>query len=270
MATLTSLAQFQAQFLTALQAPLTVRQGRLTSEPQLERGLLDSLRDAAHLPASGAFSVYHRQYWFRLFEVVQKGYPLLAGLLGLFECNLIALDFFKAHPPRGDTLHGLTGAFGEFAVARSPLADREPLTEAAAIDRAVNHALLAPPATPSAHLTWGPSWSLVVESWPLLALRREVIATAREARSALPPKLLRPQLWAVGAHQGLVATLQLEPTQHRLYELLGEHDLEGALGQLEAEVAPSEQLSLPARVERWLSLARRYGLVSGSMATSSR
>ncbi|RYE86013.1 MAG: DUF2063 domain-containing protein, partial [Myxococcales bacterium] len=94
------LGEFQARFGTVLRTPLDRATGTLRAAvTAYDADLCRETQDAWWGPASGCLAVYNRQYWFRLFTVLQQALPLTTALVGPWAFNELAADFLLAHPP---------------------------------------------------------------------------------------------------------------------------------------------------------------------------
>ena len=109
------LAAFQARFSAVLCAPLDRSTGTLR-----ERAAdypADACGDAlatGRQSAAERLAVYNRQYWFRLFSVLQHEYRLTARLLGAWHFNELAGRFLEANPPRHPDLGCAADGFVTF------------------------------------------------------------------------------------------------------------------------------------------------------------
>ena len=77
------LVELQGRFGAVIRTPLDRSSGalRATVSANAPAALDDSL-DGPRRPAAERLAVYNRQYWFRLFGVMQTAFPLTARLLG--------------------------------------------------------------------------------------------------------------------------------------------------------------------------------------------
>ena len=253
------LADFQARFGAVLRTPLERTTGTLTANAEK----YDS--NLVHDTRSG-LDTYNRQYWFRLFDVLQTAYPLTARLFGLWEFNEVAARFFLAHPPRSWDLDHAPDAFASW------LEGDLLLVEAARLDAAWRDVFRAP-AVPrfqpsaegllDAHLATSPAAAMVEEHAALSELRARVVQTPGESRVPLPPRLDAPRAWMLVRRDEGIAQHALEPREAALLALLREHPVGEALARLEASCPPAERDALPASAQRWLARGMQQGWWSG-------
>ncbi len=278
------LSEFQARFGSLLQRPLDRSSGTLqapTGSYERELSSLVTARNQAE--AFERLAVYHRQYWFRLFTVLQRAYPLTTRLLGHWAFNRFASSFLLAHPPvHWDLDRATTGLAAflaelpehEFASGASTI-ERLALVEAAQHDQAYHGVFSAPEVTrfrlgpddqqllANGRLVPSRAAALVEEHWPLISLRRSLPGDGSEAAVPVPARLKHPQYWLVFRARLRVSELELEPQQARLFTLLRECSLSDALGKLETECAAHERAELPGNVQRWLARSMELDMWCG-------
>lgn len=270
MTALARLAAFQRVFSTMLRTPLDRSCGALCANvAEYPRTLCAQVLDGgvSHLER---LATYHRQYWFRMFGVLQGSHPLTTALLGPWELNGIAADYLRRHPPRGHELAAISDGFSPFVIEHAHAAvPRAALQEAAAIDAAFHRARTAPGHAPlrvspaSAHaletgrLVRAPSFSLVTERWPLVAVRQALPSPLGEHRVALPAPHATARSWLIGRSLRGIEAVPLQPVQATLLELLTAHPLGDALAILEERHASE---LLVGGVQRWLGDAIERGL----------
>ncbi len=233
-------------------------------------------------------AVYQRQYWFRLFTVLQGAYPLTSRLLGLFRFNEHAVRFLTEHPPQGWDLDQVADGFDAFLARElagsetvaplppaAPLAT-EALLEASRIDAAFHRVFRAPEARPyqpsaadAAHLLDGrlllsPAAALLVEHWPLCATRAGALEKSGESALELPPRLDEPLHFVLRRRDLALWLSPLEAREAELLDLLTRYPVGEALALLEEGCATDEERSaLPARARRWLARSVELGLWVG-------
>jgi hypothetical protein len=268
-----------------LRTPLGRDTGTLRAEPgAYDPELITEALDGPKTKAEERLSVYHRQYWFRLFGVVQSAFPLTVRLLGHWLFNDYAARFLVAHPPEGWNIDRVPNGFERFfegALPRSGVrvakrrVDKQALLEAARIDAAWRDVFLAPATEayrPSAadagrlltaRLKPSPAVAILEEHWPLLELRRRLLSDTGESPVALPAKLHRAQCWALVRKPAGIGQLPLEPREAELYSLLREHPLADALAHLESACPKSERRTLPERTREWLGRSVELGFWCG-------
>lgn len=269
------LGELQAAFGAILRKPLDRGTGTLralTDEYDLSLGATDGAR----ADARERLAVYHRQYWFRLFGVMQAGFPLTARLLGFWHFNEFAAAFLVAHPPHAWDIGRAADGFAPFlgdAIAGRTLRVGTPARDvagdlvaaAAAIDEVFRHLFdLAPePAWRpsqtdaarllSARLVPARTACLVEERWPLSRLRQDAIARGDLQEIMPPDALTEPAFWAVFQTHVGVSQARLSRLEASLWRLLGEHPVERALGLLEASCTDAERATLPALTQTFLA-----------------
>ena len=271
------LAALQGRFGEALRTPLDRSAGRLRATPDAyDPGAVADVVDGPRAAAAERLAVYNRQYWFRLFGVVQTAFPLTARLLGHWHLNDHAGRFFLAHPPRGWDVDRAPDGFEDFlqgSLGEHPA--REALLEAArlaaawrALFRAPAVAPFAPDPSdaarlPDARLAPSPAAAVFVERWPLLALKRALAAAPGESAVPLPARLPQPRAWALLRESAGIRHLALEPREAELLVLLRRHTVRDALAALEASCPEAERSSLPGDARRWLAQGVARGMWVG-------
>lgn len=280
------LNELQRRFGAALRTPLDRGTGTLRTTPgAYDATLCAQLAEGPQLSSRERLAIYNRQYWFRLFGVLQGEYPLTAALLGYWRFNDYAARSLSESPPRGFDLHDAAAGFNAFLARELPPSvrlgpddsakiPRQALVEAAAIDAAIGRALYAAEGPrldltgcdagrfargrlrPTAGLT------LLCESWPLLALRRTLGTQPVGARVALPPRLVKPSHWVIFHSESGSGQLALSAQQAQLFSLLLAYPVAEALARLEASCPPQERSALPARVRAWLAQSSELGFFS--------
>lgn len=277
--------QLQHHFGQMLRAPLDPRTGTLSAAPETYPSALlrESLAGPRHSTAE-RLATYNRQYWFRLFSVLQGAYPLTTHLCGHFRFNEFASKFLTAHPPRGWDIDRVADGFDDFLASLIDEGRSErgaALVEAAHIDGAFLRVFAAPSGEPCVlgaleparllrcQLELSPAAALVTESWPLCEMRRELRARTDETPAPLPPRLAAPRTWLLLRRQSDLGLLPLEPREALLLLLLTRHALQEALARLEATCSEAERASLPAATRRWLERSMTLGLWSGFSEVNS-
>lgn len=271
------LADLQARVGAVLRTPLDRSSGtlRATTESYDSVTLLEAL-DRPQARAVDRLAVYNRQYWFRLFGTLQTAFPLTARLLGHWAFNEHAAGFLLAHPPRGWDLERAAEGFEDFlgdSLAATP--ERDALLEAARLDAAWRSVFRAPATTPfrpraedaarllDTRLEPSPATALVVEHWPLLALKNALASLGDESVAPMPARLAQPRWWALVRESAGIRQLALEPREAELFLLLHRCTVRDALAQLEAACSPDERAALPMQAQRWLARSVERGLWSG-------
>lgn len=279
------LAELQARFGEVLRQPLdhSGRQLRAPVESYPERTLAD-LKAGPHTSAHERLAVYHRQYWFRLFGVLQSEFPLTARLLGMWTFNGLASRFLVREPPRHYDIQHVAHGFAAFLareltdeaieIPQGTLPSRAVL-EASAIDEAFAQVLAAPlrvpfaftpehaAVLPRARLEPASSWQLVRESWPLMALRQQLAGDQGEHSVPLPPAHAGPQHWVVYAGAQGYGALPLPAVRARLLAALRELSVSEALARVEQGANREERALLLAQAQTWLADSVQRGFWSG-------
>jgi hypothetical protein len=287
------LLELEGAFGRMLHQPLSRSTGTLRAETSAYPAeLLAQAKPAGALSQGERLAVYHRQYWFRLFTLLQRAYPLTAQLVGFWRFNELASEFLLAHPARGWDIDQVGHGFADFlsqdflnqalpdadlelAPPRAGL-PRAALLEAARIDAAYHDVFSAPTVTPytpalddAARLAQGrlrlsPAVALLTESWPLCELRRRVVGSqSLDASLALGQRLAAPRWWLLGRDGLKLGLLALEPREAQLLELLILHPVGIALARLEAACPEAERQELPELVQTWLARSVRLGIWVG-------
>lgn len=250
------LADLQARFGDAITHPLSRATGTLEATPAAYDPALVTSTSAARL------AVYNRQYWFRLFDVLQSAYPLTMRLTGAWSFNTMAASFLEASPPRGWDVDRATDGFERF-VERT----NEPpvIVEAARLDAAWLRVFRAPrttpfrptnedaPRLPGSRLVSSPALALVEEHFALAALRRQILRERGESKLDAPAALPKGRTWAIVRREAGTFELALEPREAELHALLRSRSVGDALAMLEARCSDDERAELPANARRWLA-----------------
>lgn len=268
------LEAFQARFSAMLRTPLDRSTGTLRDQAsRYPAELCDEALAARALGAAERLAVYNRQYWFRLFSVMQSEYRLTARLLGAWSFNELAASFLEANPPRERDLGCAGDGFVAFLDSAVPLEGSRAVRQAARIDdafRSVFRAPFQPAFAPtaadvarlsSARLQWSDAVRLVEEDWPLLQLREQ--PDPGERAVALPEPHATTRHWAICRTNEGQRRAPLEPLQAKLMRLLYDHPLDVALAQLEREQPNDQAGRLAAQTQRWFAQGVRLGFWTG-------
>jgi Putative DNA-binding domain len=277
------LESFESQFSTMLRTPLARDTGTLCANTdQFPSELVRSALPGSRIPAQDRLAVYNRQYWFRLFGVLQNDFRLVCALLGPWKFNELASAFLLDAPPTGHDLARAADGFSEFVRAFPrkteltvpPLA----LAQAAQIDEGFRRIFWAPRQSPESDLKFRqlsaqalvagrlrPSgrFFLVEEDWSLLALRHS-LASAPDRKHTLPARNTNGRGHAaIVQHDKGPQTIPLHSVQAKLYTLLVENSLTDALSILEAKISAAEAPSLARNVRNWLAESVNLGFWTG-------
>jgi putative DNA-binding protein len=273
------LADFQERFGDVIRTPLDRTSGTLAAttsayDPRIVIDILDSPTGTG----ADRLAVYNRQYWFRLFDVVQRAFPLTSRLVGYWVFNDYVARYLRVRRPRGwDLDHVVDGfaAFVEDTFECDDPAKRCAWVEAARIDdawRTVFRAPKIPPFRPSAthprrlldaRLVASPAWRIVSEHRPLLELRKRLLHDSTQASVEMPPLLPQPRWSALVRRDHAILHISLEPREAELLLLLGETSVRDALARVERECAPEERALLPAQTRDWLARSVQLDFWSG-------
>lgn len=269
------LAELQARFGDMIRTPLDRTTGTLrVTTSRYDAELLTEAADGPVASARERLAVYNRQYWFRLFSVMQTAFPLTTRLVGHWYFNELCARFLLACPPSSWDLDRVPDGFdvfleetldGDVEVRQSRFVEQQALLDAARLDAAWRGVFGAPKAHPyrpsqadaprllEARLVPSPAVAVVEEHWPLLELRRKLQGQPGEAPVLLPPRLEEPKWWALVRRPEGIGQLPLEAREAELFRLLGRHRVQDALARLEAACSDEERDGLPAHAQRWLA-----------------
>lgn len=274
------LADFQERFGGVLRTPLDRASGTLRATPSAYDPLVGAV-DGPRASAPERLAVYNRQYWFRLFTVMQGCFPLTTRLLGHWTFNGHAGRFLLEHPPSGWDVERVSDGFVTWlaGAVKEPAFDAtvegDAVLNAAEIDAAFRTVFLAPEVAPfrpaaedaprilGSRLVPSPAARVIEQRWPLLALRRSLEGDRTEAPVRLPERLLRPEWWAIVRKPQGIAHVPLDPREGLLLRLLERLSVHDALALLEAECAESERAELPAHAQSWLARGVEQGFWIG-------
>jgi hypothetical protein len=275
------LSELQALFSSALRTPLSRHTGKLDAEvSSYAPALLATLQPGPTLSAAEQMAVYNRQYFARLFSVLHGAFPLSSRILGFWQLNGVASEYLQQHPPRDVEIDRTADGFPAFAVewlSTAELSSERALAfrQALRLDAAWRAVFSAPPVTPfrptaadlerlpSCRLVRSPVFTVVEQSFPLLALRARALSETVEGAFELPAPFAAPEPWAlVRSPQGM-AQHRLAPLEARLLELVTTQTLGTALAGLENEASASEQGDLPRKTQEWLAKAMHAGAFCG-------
>lgn len=288
------LADFQARFSSVLRTGLDRSTGTLRDQrARYDAAACADVRTGGSRDPRAQLATYNRQYWLRLFSVLQDDFPLTTRLLGAFVFNAHAARFFAKHPPRERDL--AAAATGFVAFLREDLEQHDPTREkrkraparailqASELDEAFRVVARAPEEPvfkpgPSdlvdlERLRLLPSKAvrLTQEDWPLVKLRDELRSGKHPGERALPLTAAhtRTHDWAVCRTVTGFSVVPLAPLQAELYRALERQRVGEALTQISRAKAGPEgrrnvpQEDLPALTQRYLAEGLRLGLWMG-------
>jgi hypothetical protein len=237
------------------------------------------------LSAAERLATYHRQYWFRLFTVLQGLYLLTARLVGYWQFNDLAARHLTERPPSGFDIDTIGAGFDE-GLARHLASDgvvvkpghggipNAAVVEAARVDAAFHRVTRAPRSTPfrpstddavqlgESRLRLSPDVALISERYAF-AEQRLGLAEKSADSVQLGPAQPAVKHWLLARRETKLGLIALEPQEAELFALVQARPLERALGLLEASSAEAERASLPARAQAWLARSVQLGVWAG-------
>jgi len=272
---------FEANFSAMLRTPLDRSTGTLRAEvDRYPSALVDLSLPRAEIPATERLAVYNRQYWFRLFGVLQNEFRLTCALLGPWHFNRLASLFLQESPPAAPDLARAVDGFVQFA-RRFPIdaatVNPQAALQAAEIDEGFRNLFWAPRLSPEAIATFQqhtpeqlvtgrlrPSGRFVVieEYWPLIDLRRSLSAAPTEQRALPAPHANGRSHAAIVAGDSGPIILPLHPLQATLYQYLQRMPLVAALSAIEGKASATQATTLASDVQTWLQTSVRLGFWS--------
>jgi hypothetical protein len=268
------LLELQGRFGALLRTPLERSSGELRAETAgYDAALTEAVLPTETSSAAERLAVYHRQYWFRLFTVLQGLYPLTARLLGYWRFNELAARHLVERPPSGFDIDTIGDGFDR-GLARD-LRDEDAVVEAAHVDAAFHRVSRAPQSEPfrpsaedaarlgSSRLQLAGNVALLSEHWSLAQLRASLTVQPGDKRLELGPALPTTQYWLLKRHQNQLGLVALEAPEAELFRLVQQHPLQQALGMLEAAAPDGERATLPARAQGWLARSVQLGAWAG-------
>jgi len=285
------LEQFQDRFGRMLRTPLQRASGVLEVTPQAyDQELMRVALANPQLSSAERLAIYNRQYWFRLFTVFHRAFPLTTRLLSHFTFNAYISRFLCAQPPTDWNVDSALVGFDDFLLEALPdetvpIAGqrlgvaRLAVVQAARIDAAFHRVFLAPAVEPfhpgaqhasqllSSRLVASPSVAVLEEHWPLCELRRTIAGEVSEAAVALPEGLLQPRFWLLLRAGTKLSLLPLEPREAQLWGLLRQLSVGSALERLEQACPAEQRAGLPESTQRWLARSVTLGAWVGLETT---
>lgn len=281
------LESFQSEFTAILRTPLASDLGKLQPACELFPPTQSFTASAKSLEqAKYQLGIYNRQYWFRLFTIMQSAFPLSSRLLGLWNFNQLAQEFLCSHPPSHFDIQKSSSGFYDFLLSRlhgevifpgnltDPLPS-EALLKAVEIDEIMERVFMAEPQAslqmtdaasiplPKLRLIPSKAIAFVEENWELLRLRERLLKDKGEGIVALPPRLSEPQRWAIYRREEILCYFLLEPLQYQFYQMLCHHSLGETLYLLEQACAPHMHTRLQQQVMQWLAKSVELGFWTG-------
>lgn len=237
--------------------------------PRVEHYAEDVLREMTprgDLSGPERLATYNQQYWFRLFTVMQKEYPLLRHLLGVSHFNRMVSAYLTRYPSRSPSLRYLSARLRDF-LAEDHEWNRPVLRECAELEfRFIEtfDAAQLPPLDPDRlepeeaaelierPLRFQPHWFLFEEHWNLVELRRRVRGDDDDEIEVEP--VARHALWAGFRGATGITTRQLGVHQFRLLERLhGGAPLGTACDDLAAGLEGDDLRFVEENVQGWFA-----------------
>jgi hypothetical protein len=272
------LEAFEASFSKLLRTPLDRSTGTLRAPmSSYDAATCEAVLPSSALTARERLAVYHRQYWFRLFNTLQDEYPTTTRVLGGWPFNALASRFLVAHPPKERDLARVADGFADYLEATLPTdgTSTRAVVQAARLDDAHREVFRAPeqPAFELAaagaervareRLVWSAAVRLLELDRPLTELR-DAAGVDKERAQPLPAAFEEGPRWLVVCRTATgYARAWLEPQQAKLMLLLRDKPLVDALAHLEHEVPQEARAALARDTQRWLANGVRHGFWTG-------
>lgn len=271
------LAAMQRRFGEVIRTPLDRSTGVLRAAVETYAPeAVEEAGDGPRADASARLAVYNRQYWFRLFTVVQTAFPVTARLLGCWTLNDYASRFFVAHVPHDWDIDRAPDGFDDFlAEALDDMPAREAVVDAARLDAAWHRIFRAPevrPFVPSAsdaarlldaRLLPSPAVALVRERYALMAARPSLLAEPSERAVPRPVPHPEARWWLLVRVTGGVGHHPLASREGELLSWLMRMPVRDALARVEADCDADERAQLPVQAQRWLAASVARGVWAG-------
>lgn len=273
----TELGQLQQQFTQLLRLPLELIASSARADTcRYDARLVAAVTDSPRASAAASLAVYHRQYWLRLFDVMQREFALSARLFGLPGFYKLAQAYLLDCPPRHPNLGRVADGFVSWCTAQADriegIVPGGMLHQALSVDaawRGIWSAAALPAFEPKPdqaaqlpcmQLQFSPTAALIAEDWPLIALRRELAMDASADEIAFPSKLQSTSYWVLLRTPEGIGQMRLSPLQSRLYTLCSSHQLQDAVERLHADCEPADRARLPENIRAWLALSMELKL----------
>ncbi len=267
------LAGFQKEFGSVLRQTLDRSNETLCSSPQSKWRELGASSQEHRVPLAG-LSDYNRQYWFRLFTVLQDDFPLGSRLLGYWKFNKLAESYLQCHPPTGYDIHTVSRNFLGFCenLQDTNHVPRKALMQAFMIDECRRKVLLSPKTSPlklsgekehcltNMQLHKSPAWELVEEDWTLLDLALALQKIPGENSVPMPHAHPTTRFCLIRkTEQGLMHH-NLPEAAARLFQLLCHLPLNTAIEKLSREANNKLLTDLIRGVQGYMQQSMRWGL----------
>lgn len=146
----------------------------------------EHIKSSPTLSPSQRMEIYNQQYWWRVLNVMQSTYSMATHMLGYQKFNdLLAMPYLQTFPSEHYSLSHLGDRFNEWMKHHYQGEDKQILTDAIAIDDAMNRAFFSsslPPITEnmspedsfSVPATLQPHITLFELEYDLFAFRKEI------------------------------------------------------------------------------------------------
>lgn len=253
---LETLTDFQARWMNSTSAPLRFLGPGIADAPSsdYDPGLLEDIVPARGVSAPDRLGAYRRQYWFRLFTLMQEEHPLAGVLIGWEAFNPL-VDRFLRSKPSCRNLTDLSAGFPSWL--RSIGAD-DALIEACRVNAAWSRAFhagslpvpgqedLAALAEGTADLVLQPSVQILRTDRDWLGLRAN-LTDSDEPVETPPPS---PAVWVLSRQGSVLAWDAVDPRLGKLLDAMRRGS-----GWMETlERAATRTPAIVERVPEWFAL----------------
>jgi hypothetical protein len=213
--------------------------------------------------------IYREQFYLRHTASLVEDFPGVGGILGQDDWDRLIWDYLESEPPTSHDLAELGAGLAAFIETRDWLEHRELLVDMARLE--YSHMLVfdAPDAAPldpaklaavpedaweRALLVPDPGLCLLAQSFPVAALRREIIAQ-RDDLEAAPIPLPGPEKGFLAVHRRKRAIYhdRLEPRAHALLSAVARGEPLGAACESAARALDITVDTLAAELEQWFA-----------------
>lgn len=259
------LLEFQESWMRSTSAPLRFLGPGVAEAPSADYdpSLLEGILPAQGVSAVDRLGAYRRQYWYRLFTLMQEEHPLAGLLVGWETFNPLADRFLRARPP-GRNLTGLAAGFPSWL--RS-IGAEDRLVEACRVDAAWSRCFhaeslplpgeddLAALAEGTLDLVLQPAVQILRTERDWLGLRAGL--TDSDIAVELPPEA--PAVWVLSRQGSAIAWDAVDPRLGKLLDAMRRGS-----GWMETlERAASRSRAIVERIPEWFALgaSRRWWAV---------
>ena len=106
------LEELQKQFGDLIQTPLSVKSGKFEADVQnYSSEILGKIKYNKNVSNYDRIKIYHNQYWYRLFNTMQKYYPRFSYAIGYWHFNNLAVQHIIESPPYNFNLNEAINGF---------------------------------------------------------------------------------------------------------------------------------------------------------------